>query len=97
MGKTTSKKMIPLLILRILWKHADTEHMVTMDFICNRLEEDFEAERRMTRLGLQKLVSSNIRQLNLFFSRNTMETRWTKRNCKYVKERLQTQINRAVT
>ena len=72
MGKTTSKKMIPLLILRILWKHADTEHMVTMDFICNRLEEDFEAERRMTRLGLQKLVSSNIRQLNLFFQ----ETQW---------------------
>lgn len=37
MGKTTSKKMIPLLILRILWKHADKENMVTMDFICNRL------------------------------------------------------------
>lgn len=72
MGKTTSKKMIPLLILRILWKHADKENMVTMDFICNRLEEDFEAERRMTRLGLQKLVSSNIRQLNLFFQ----ETQW---------------------
>lgn len=47
MGKTTSKKMIPLLILRILWKHADKENMVTMDFICNRLEEDFEAERRI--------------------------------------------------
>ena len=72
MRKTTSKKMIPLLILRILWKHADKEHMVTMDFICNRLEEDFEAERRMPRLGLQKLVSSNIRQLNLFFQ----ETQW---------------------
>lgn len=28
MGKTTSKKMIPLLILRILWKHADKENMV---------------------------------------------------------------------
>ncbi len=38
MGKTTSKKMIPLLILRILWKHADKENMVTMDFICNRLD-----------------------------------------------------------
>ena len=76
MGKTTSKKMIPLLILRILWEHADKDHMVTMDFICNRLEEDFEAERSMTRLGLQKLVSSNIRQL--IFSRNTMETGWAK-------------------
>lgn len=96
MGKTTSKKMIPLLILRILWKHADKEHMVTMDFICNRMEEDFEAERRMTRLGLQKLVSSNIRQLNLFFQKHN-GNRMDKRNCKYVKERLQTQINRAVT
>ena len=96
MGKTTSKKMIPLLILRILWKHADKENMVTMDFICNRLEEDFEAERRMTRLGLQKLVSSNIRQLNLFFQKHN-GNRMDKRNCKYVKERLQTQINRAVT
>jgi hypothetical protein len=28
MGKTTSKKMIPLLILRILWKHADKENML---------------------------------------------------------------------
>ena len=55
MGKTTSKKMIPLLILRILWKHADKENMVTMDFICI---EYSSAE--------------------LVFSRNTMETGWTK-------------------
>ena len=73
MGKTTSKKMIPLLILRILWKHADKENMVTMDFICNRLEEDFEAERRMTRLGFIEYSSAE-----LVFSRITMETGWTK-------------------
>lgn len=77
MGKTTSKKMIPLLILRILWKHADKENMVTMDFICNRLEEDFEAERRMTRLGYKNWFIE-YSSAELVFSRNTMETGWTK-------------------
>ena len=77
MGKTTSKKMIPLLILRILWKHADKEHMVTMDFICNRLEEDFEAERRM-KIGITKTGFIKYSPAELVFSRNTMETGWTK-------------------
>lgn len=72
MGRTTSKKMIPLLLLRILWIHADKDHMISMEYICDRLEDEFESERRMGRPALRKLVSSNIRQLNLFFH----ETQW---------------------
>ena len=72
MLKTTSKKMIPMLILRILWRHADQEHMISMEVICDRLEEEFESEKGMTRAALRKLVSANIQQLNLFFH----ETEW---------------------
>ena len=72
MRKTTKKKMIPLLILRILWRYADQEHMIPMEIICDRLEEEFESEKRMTRTALRKLVSSNIQQLNVFFH----ETEW---------------------
>ncbi len=72
MTKTTKKKMIPLLILRILWRYADQEHMIPMEIICDRLEEEFESEKRMTRTALRKLVSSNIQQLNVFF----YETEW---------------------
>ena len=57
MRKTTKKKMIPLLILRILWRYADQEHMIPMEIICDRLEEEFESEKRMTRTALRKLVS----------------------------------------
>ena len=77
MGKTTSKKMIPLLILRILWKHADKENMVTMDFICNRLEEDFE-EKKNDKIGITKTGFIEYSSAELVFSRNTMETGWTK-------------------
>ena len=72
MRRTTSKKMIPLLLLRILWRHADMEHMISLDNICDRLEEEFEPERRMTRTALKKLVAANIKQLNCFFQ----ETQW---------------------
>lgn len=71
MGRTTSKKMIPLLLLRILWIHADKDHMISMEYICDRLEDEFESERRMGRPALRKLVSSNIRQLNLFFMKRS--------------------------
>lgn len=46
--------------------------MISMEYICDRLEDEFESERRMGRPALRKLVSSNIRQLNLFFH----ETQW---------------------
>ena len=55
MGRTTSKKMIPLLLLRILWIHADKDHMISMEYICDRLEDEFESERRMGRPALRKL------------------------------------------
>ena len=28
MGRTSTKKMLLLMLLRILWKHADEEHIV---------------------------------------------------------------------
>lgn len=68
MVRTTSKKMIPLLLLKILWNHTDTSHSITMEYICNRLEEYFEpAAKEMSRCALRKLVSSNIKQLNLLY------------------------------
>lgn len=37
-----------------------------MEVICDRLEEEFESEKQMTRAALRKLISSNIRKLNVF-------------------------------
>lgn len=45
MGRTTSKKMIPLLLLRILWIHADKDHMISMEYICDRLEDEFDGKK----------------------------------------------------
>lgn len=96
MGRTTSKKMIPLLLLRILWIYADKDHMISMEYICDRLEDEFESERRMGRPALRKLVSSNIRQLNLFFH----ETQWClnrEKNFRSVRKRLPTRSSPAAT
>lgn len=93
MLKTTSKKMIPMLILRILWRHADQEHMISMEVICDRLEEEFESEKGMTRAALRKLVSANIQQLNLFFMKQN-GTWMEKKIFRYVKRRLQIRISR---
>ena len=42
MRKTTKKKMIPLLILRILWRYADQEHMIPMEIICDGIFTCFQ-------------------------------------------------------
>ena len=47
-------------------------YRVNTTAVCNQLEEEFESEKQMTKAALRKLVSSNIRQLNVFFR----DTEW---------------------
>lgn len=71
MGVTANKKMLPMILLRVLWEHADANHGITMEQICYYVSEYFEASYQTDR-GLEKLISKNIKQLNDFFE----ETNW---------------------
>lgn len=75
MGVTANKKMLPMILLRVLWEHADESHGMTMEQICYYVNEYFEASYKTER-GLEKLISKNIKQLNDFFE----DTNWKLRD-----------------
>ena len=44
MGRTSTKKMLLLMLLRILWKHADEEHIRLSGPIDYRKVRDYHGE-----------------------------------------------------
>lgn len=64
MGYGVSKKMLPLIILRVLWENANEKKMLSMKQMIYYVKEYYEPENEN---GLAKLISANIKQMNMFF------------------------------
>ncbi len=64
MGYGVSKKMLPLIILRVLWENANEKKMLSMKQMIYYVKEYYEPENES---GLAKLISANIKQMNMFF------------------------------
>ena len=64
MGYGVSKKMLPLIVLRVLMENANENHMLSMKQMMHYVREYYEPYNEE---GLAKLISANIKQLNMFF------------------------------
>ena len=64
MGYGVSKKMLPLIVLRVLMENANENHMLSMKQMIHYVREYYEPYNEE---GLAKLISANIKQLNVFF------------------------------
>ena len=97
MGRTTSKKMIPLLLLRILWIHADKDHMISMEYIyvtdwrMNLNRKEGWGDRHCGNWYPLTFVSS------IFFSMKRSGAWMRERNFRSVRKRLPTRSSPAAT
>ena len=67
MGLISDKKMLPLIILFVLWKNSDEDHHLPTDELVTKVLEIYQPKESCSYESNKRLIVSYLRAMLLFF------------------------------